>query len=94
MREDSAETFEDEEEGPCDLIDSDDEDNGHSEPPFEDTGSPKVPPADAVYSKFVIMGRQYAAQLEDQRKQNLMSRKAARKSLDFDEVRPPRGKQL
>ncbi len=51
MREDAAETFEDEEEGPCDLIESDDKDCGH----------------------------------------DLMARKAARKSLDFDEMRPPRG---
>jgi hypothetical protein len=32
--------------------------------------------------------------LENQRKQELMARKAARKSLGFDDVRPPRGKQL
>ena len=40
------------------------------------------------------MGRQFVVDLEDQHKQDLMARKAARKSLDFDDVRPPRGQQL
>ena len=40
------------------------------------------------------MGRQVVEDLEDQRKQDLMARKAARKSLDFDDVRSPSGKQL
>jgi hypothetical protein len=40
------------------------------------------------------MGRNFVADLEDQRKQELKARKVARKSLDFDDVCPPRGKQL
>ena len=55
---------------------------------------PKVSSAEAVYTKFINMSRQFVADLEDQRKQALMARKAARKSLDFDDVRPPRGQQL
>ncbi len=65
-----------------------------TDPPSAKTVSPKVPSADAVYMKFINMGRQFVADLEDQRKQDLMARRAARKSFDFDDVRPPRGQQL
>ena len=58
------------------------------------TESSKVSSAEAVYTTFIDMGRQFVADLEDQRKQDLVARKAARKSLDFDDVRPPHGQQL
>jgi hypothetical protein len=73
------------------MINSDEENYQETDPP---SASPKVPSVDAVYSKFINMGRQFVADFEDQNKQDLMARKAARKSLDFDDVRPPRGQQL
>jgi hypothetical protein len=93
-REDAADPLEAEEEVPEDVINSDEDGIDHSDPPSAQTGSPKGPSADAVYTKFINMGRQFVADLEDQRKQGLMARKAARKSLDFDDMCSPSGKQL
>ncbi len=90
-REDADEPVDEEEKV---MIDSDEEHFEHTDPPSAKTGSPNVPSADAVCTKFINIGRQFVADLEDQRKQDLMARKAARKSLDFDDVRPPRGQQF
>ena len=92
-REDEDEP-EDEEEEEEALINSDEEHLQETDPRSAKTGSSKVSSAEAVYTKFINMGRQFVADLEDQRKQALMARKAACKSLDFDDVRPPRGQQL
>jgi hypothetical protein len=91
VREDADEPADEEEEA---MINSDEEHFQETDPPSAKTGSPKVPSADATYSKFINMGRQFVADLEGQRKQDLMARKEARKSLDFDDVRLPRGQQL
>ena len=49
--------------------------------------------SDAVYSKFLKLGRQFVAELEDARKEQLIHRKSAKQSLDFeDEMPPPRSK--
>ena len=76
------------------MISSDEEHLQETDTRSAKTGSSKVSSAEAVYKKFINMGRQFVADWEDQRKQALMARKAARKSLDFDDVRPPRGQQL
>jgi hypothetical protein len=91
-REDADEPEDEEEEEA--MINSDEEHLQETDPRSAKTGSSKVSSAEAVYTKFINMGRQFIADLEDQRKQNLMARKAARKSLDFDDVRPPRGQPL
>ena len=91
--EDADEPVDDEEEEEA-LINSDEEHLQETDPRSASTGSSKVSSAEAVYTKFINMGRQFVADLEDQRKQDLMARKAARKYLNFDDVRPPRGQQL
>ncbi len=93
-REDADDPEDDEEEEEEAAINSDEEHLQETDPRSAKTGSSKVSSAEAVYTKFINMGRQFVADLEDQRKQDLMARKAARKSLDFDDVRPPRGQQL
>ena len=93
-REDADEPEEEEEEEEEAMITSDEEPIQDTDPRSAKTGSPKVSSAEAVYTKFINMGRQFVADLEDHCKQDLMASKAARKSLDFDDVRPPRGQQL
>ncbi len=92
-REDADEPEEEEEEEEA-MINSDEEHIQETDPRSAKTGSPKVSSAEAVYSKYINMGRQFVADLEDQRKQDLMARKAARESLDIDDKHPPRGQQL
>ena len=92
-REDADDPEDDEEEEEA-VINSDEEHLQETDTRSAKTGSSKVSSAEAVNTKFINMGRQFVADLEDQRKQALMARKAARKSLDFDDVREPRGKQL
>jgi hypothetical protein len=46
------------------------------------------PKMDDMYSDFINMARKFTSMVEDTRKQDLMSRKTARQSLDFDS--PPR----
>jgi hypothetical protein len=92
VREDADDPADDEEEEA--MINSDKEHLQETDPPSAKTGSPKGPSVDAVYSKFINVGRQFVVDLEDQRKQDLMACKAARETLDFDDVRPPRGQQL
>jgi hypothetical protein len=72
VREDAADPFEEEkEEGPKDLVKSDEEDIDSTEPPFANTGSLKVPCAGAVYSKFINMGK-FVVEMEDRCKQELI----------------------
>jgi hypothetical protein len=92
-REDADEPEEKEKEEEA-MINSNEEHIQETDPRSAKTGSSKVSSAEAVYTKFINMGRQFVEDLEDQRKQDLMARRAARKSLDFDDVRPPRGQQL
>ncbi len=85
MREDAAETFE--EECPSDLVDQ-----MRRTAVIQNLHSKKlglqrflsVPSADAVYLKFINMSRKFVTELENLRKQDLLARKggkAARKSL-------------
>ena len=96
MRHDAAHEYEDEQ--PPDLINSDDEDDEEALPVQNSKHSlPKNQrPAstDAVYSKFLKMGRQFVAELEDARKKELMHRKSAKQLLDFDEMPPPMKSRL
>ncbi len=59
VREDADDPVEKEEEVPSDMIDSDEEHFKHTDPPSAKTGSPKVPSADAVHTKFINMCRQF-----------------------------------
>ena len=90
MRDDAADENE-EEEAPELTSDSDDDEES---PPVKHTkySPPKIQQpssTDEVYSKFLNMGRQFVAQLEDARKQELMHHKSAKKFIDFDEMPPP-----
>ena len=81
LRDDAADG--NEEEQPPDLISSDDEDEEES-PPVKHTkhSPPKIQQSEAteeIYSKFINMGRQFVAQLEDARKKELLHRKSVKK---------------
>jgi hypothetical protein len=45
--------------------------------------------SDEVYSKFLKLGRQFVAELEDARKAQLIHRKSAKQALDFEDDMPP-----
>ena len=91
LRDDVA--AENEDDDPPDLIHSDSGDDEESHPAKHTKHSPSKnqQPAstDAIYSKFLNMGRQFVAELEDARKKELMQRKSAKKSIDFDDNMPP-----
>ena len=91
LRHDAAHEYEDD--LPPEMINSDDEDDEealpvqnskHSLPKNQRSSS-----SDAVYSKFLKLGRQFVAELEDARKEQLIQRKSAKQVLDFDEMPPP-----
>jgi hypothetical protein len=46
------------------------------------------PRRDEMYSEFINMARKFTSMVEDTRRQELMSRKTARQSLDFDSPPP------
>ena len=83
LRDDAADENEDDQ--PPEMINSDDEDEEES-PPVKHTkrSPPKIQQPEAteeIYSKFINMGRQFVAQLEDARKKELMHRKSAKNPL-------------
>ena len=45
--------------------------------------------SEEVYSKFLKLGRQFVAELEDARKEQLIHRKSAKQALDFEDDMPP-----
>ncbi len=69
VREDANQAADEEEEEEA-MINSDEDQFQETDPPSAKTGSPMVSSADAVYSKFINMGRQFVVDLEDQRKQD------------------------
>ena len=55
---------------------------------IREPGKARRPKIDDVYSEFMNRARKFTSLVEDTRKQELMSRKTARQSLEFDS--PPR----
>ena len=94
LRRDAAHEFE--EEQPPDLTSDSDDDEEPLPVQHSKYSAPKnqrSATSEAVYSKFLRLGRQFVAELEDARKEQLIQRKSAKQSLDFeDEMPPPRSK--
>ncbi len=76
----------DDEEG--EKEDDDVEEEMEEEEEARELVKPHRPKMDDVYSDFINMACKFTSMVEDTRKQDLMSRKPARQSLDFDS--PPR----
>ena len=79
--------------GQSDDEDGEEEDDGEvgemeEEEEAREPVKPHRPKMDDMYSEFINMARKFTSMVEDTRKQELMSRKTARQSLDFDS--PPR----
>ena len=94
LRHDAAHEYEEEE--PPELTSESDDDEEPLPVQHSKYSAPKnqrSATSDAVYSKFLKLGRQFVAELEDARKEQLIHRKSAKQSLDFeDEMPPPRSK--
>ena len=94
LRHDAAHEYEEEE--PPELTSESDDDEEPLPVQHSKYSAPKnqrSATSDAVYSKFLRLGRQFVAELEDARKEQLIHRKSAKQSLDFeDEMPPPRSK--
>ncbi len=69
------------------------EDDGEEEEMEEEAAAPELvkphrPKIDEMYFEFINMACKFSSMVEDTRKQELMSRKTARQSLDFDSPPP------